>query len=58
MAWVMCSGCKEWIEIPDEIYDASVPLNEPYYCDACDQEDSGEESLWDEGEPEWEEDCS
>lgn len=43
MAYVRCWGCGDQIEVPDELYppayEGEIPLDEPYYCDACDNED-------------------
>jgi hypothetical protein len=42
MNFVKCSGCGEQIAVPAELYpepiNGEIPLDEPYYCDACDRE--------------------
>lgn len=45
MTYVKCAGCSEIIEIPDELSgdwegDITDGLGEPYYCDACEWEET------------------
>lgn len=38
MAYVVCAGCGEIVEVPPELggdADGKIQTDEPYYCDAC-----------------------